>query len=431
MKSARAAWCQMLLRLTHGPRRALRMDYNRASRSISAERRRVKDAMGFYVIVALTVLNHTAYKGSKMLISLYAIDLGATPLTIGILYALYSFFSLFLALYAGRVSDRLGPRLPMLLGSLALGCGLVLPYLWHGLAALFVSATLIGTLYIFYTVSAQHLIGAFGAGHQRTRNYATFSLGVALTALLGPTVTGFLIDSAGHQSTYLVLALFSLGPIVFLLFFARGLPRLAEDGKRSGQRTMDLVRNLPLRRAFIAAGIIETGGELYNFYMPIYGHSIGLSASLIGIVIGTYAVGVLITRLVMTALVRRSSEEAVLCGSLALAAAACVLFPFVTNVYMLAVISFVLGVGLGCCGPLSMVITYNRAPEGRSGEAMGLRQSFNKFTEVLVPLIFGTLGSAFGLGPAFWMDAVLLGGGALLMKADAQQRARMPPKGAE
>ena len=83
--------------------------------------------MPFYVIVVLTVLNHIAYKGSKMLISLYAIQLGATPFTIGILYSLYSFFSLFLALYAGRISDRLGPRIPMLMGSVALGSGLVLP----------------------------------------------------------------------------------------------------------------------------------------------------------------------------------------------------------------------------------------------------------------------------------------------------------------
>lgn len=36
-------------------------------------------------------------------------------------------------------------------------------------------------------------------------------------------------------------------------------------------------------------------------------------------------------------------------------------------------------------------------------------------------------GSAFGLGPAFWMDALLLGGGALIMKADARQRAQSPP----
>ena len=398
------------------------MDYNRSSFSTRAPRRRAKEAMGFYVIVAMTVLNHIAYKGSKMLISLYAIDLGATPLVIGILYALYSFFSLFLALYAGRVSDRLGPRMPMLMGSLALACGLVLPFIWRGFTALFISATLIGTLYIFYTVSAQHLIGAFGEGHKRTRNYATFSLGVAVTALLGPTLTGFLIDSIGHQSTYLVLALLPVGPVAFLLFFAHRLPRVAEDAKRGGQRTMDLIRSAPLRRAYIAAGIIETGGELYNFYMPIYGHSIGLSASVIGMILGTYAVAVLLTRLVMSALVKRSSEERVLCGSLALAAVACVVFPFVTSVYMLAGISFVLGLGLGCCGPLSMVITYNRAPEGRSGEAMGLRQSVQKFTEVLVPLIFGTLGSAFGIGAAFWMDGVLLGAGALIMRTDALKR---------
>ena len=378
--------------------------------------------MGFYVIVALTVLNHIAYKGSKMLLSLYAIELGATPVSIGILYSLYSLFSFFLALYAGRVSDRLGPRTPMLIGSLSLAVGLSLPYFWPGLPTLFVSATLIGTLYIFYTVSAQHLIGAFGSGNKRTRNYATFSLGVAVTALLGPTITGFSIDLVGHQQTYLVLALLPVGPVMFLLFYARGLPQPAGTGKPGGFRTIDLLRNPPLRRAFIAAGIIETGGELYNFYMPIYGHSIGLSASMIGIVIATYAVAILLTRLVMTAMVRKTSEETVLYGSLALAAGACVLFPFVTDVYMLAAISFLLGTGLGCCGPLSMVITYNRAPEGRSGEAMGLRQSVNKLTEVLVPLIFGTLGSAFGLGPAFWMDAVLLGGGALLMKADAQRR---------
>jgi len=55
---------------------------------------------------------------------------------------------------------------------------------------------------------------------------------------------------------------------------------------------------------------------------------------------------------------------------------------------------------------------------------MGMRQMINKSTEAIVPLIFGTLGSAFGLGPAFWMDAMLLAAGAWIMKADARQRVR-------
>jgi MFS family permease len=380
--------------------------------------------MSFYVIVALTVLNHIAFKGSKVLIALYAMELGANPFTVGILFSLYSLFSLFIALYAGRLSDRRGPRIPMLIGSVGLGCGLLLPYLLPRIETLYFSAVLIGTLYIFYVVAVQHLIGAYATGHDRTRNFGTYSLGVGMTALLGPTLTGFSIDLAGHQLTYLLLAVLPAASVVFLLFFARALPPAVIDAGAEQHRTMDLVRNVSLRRALIVSGIIETGGELYNFYMPIYGHSLGLSASLIGIIIGTFAAAVMLARFLMSPLARRSSEEAVLFGSLSLAAMACILFPFVSNVYMLAAISFMLGLGLGCCSPLSMIIVYNRAPEGRSGEATGLRQSVNKFTEAVVPLVFGTLSTAFGLGPVFWMDAVLLAGGAFMMRADVPQRER-------
>ncbi|NBR29193.1 MAG: MFS transporter, partial [Betaproteobacteria bacterium] len=186
----------------------------------------------------------------------------------------------------------------------------------------------------------------------------------------------------------------------------------------------ELLRNAPLRRTLIASGIILTGIDLFQFYMPIYGHSLGLSASRIGLIIGGYGLAILLARVVMPVLVRRTSEETVLFGSLAITAATCVLFPFVADPLMLAVISFVFGLGLGCCGPLTMIITYNRAPEGRAGEAMGWRQSFNKFIEVVMPLLFGTLGTAFGLGPAFWLNAAFLGTGAALMKTDARARRR-------
>ncbi len=377
--------------------------------------------MIFYAIVATTVLNHIAFRGSKVLASLYALELGANPLNVGLLFSLYSLFPLFLAFYAGRIADRLGARWPMLIGSLGLACGLLLPYLMPRLPALYASAATIGTFYIFYTVSAQHLIGALGEGHERTRNFSAYSLGVGLTALLGPTITGFSIDLSGHRTTYLVLGLLPVAPIVFLLF-ARGLPAGAAAPRHEQHRAMDLVRNEPLRRVLITAGLIETGLELFNFYLPIYGHSIGLSASMIGIIMGTFAAAMLLMRSFMPMLARKTSEEAVLCGSLTLAAATCVVFPFITNVYLLMAMSFVLGLGLGCCSPLSLIITYNRAPEGRAGEAMGMRQAVTKFTEVMVPIAFGTIGAAFGLAPAFWMDSLLLGTGAWIMKEDARLR---------
>jgi MFS family permease len=383
--------------------------------------------MGFYLIVLVTVLTHTSFKGSKVLISLYAIDLGANPLTIGVLFSMYSLFPVFLSVYAGKLSDRYGFRPPMLFGACGLLLGLLLPFMMPQLATLYISATLIGMCYIFYMVTVQHLVGSFGEGADRTRNYSIFSLGIGLTALLGPTTAGFAIDLIGHRSTYLLLAMLPALPILVLLFLARLLPRPQAKAERKPEhRVLDLVKDAPLRRVMITAAIIETGLELFNFYLPIYAHSLGFSASQIGIILGSFALALLLVRLVMPRLVGHSSEERVLSHSLFLAAATCLLFPFVSSFVLLLVIAFILGIGLGCGSPLSLVLAYNRSPPGRSGEAIGLRQTANKATEVVVPILFGSIGTAFGMVPVFWLDALMLAAGGVLMRKDAHRAKRAP-----
>lgn len=375
-------------------------------------------------VVLLSVLTHTAYKGSKVLMSLSALELGANEFFVGMIFSTYALFPLLLSVYAGKVSDRIGFRKPMLLGSIGLFAGLALPFIWQRLEVLYIAAALIGCCYIFYTVSVQHLIGAMAEGMDRTRNYSWFSLGIGMTALLGPTSTGFLIDAIGHRSTFAVLAAMPVIPVLLLGLWAGWLPKTThtklDKEEKAKHRVGDLLRNPPLRRALITAGIIETGLELYNLLLPIYGHRIGLSASEIGMILGAFGFALLIVRSLMPHLVKRFSEERVLAGSLLLATVVCLAFPFVTGFAALFVVSFVMGVGLGCGSPLSMMLAYNRAPEGRSGEAMGLRQMVNKGTEVLVPFVFGTLSTALGMVPVFWLNAVMLAVAAALMQRDAK-----------
>jgi MFS family permease len=380
--------------------------------------------MAIYLVVLLTVLTHTSYKGSKVLISLYALDLGATPATVGVLFAMYSVFPVFLAVFVGKLTDRYGFRRLVLFGATGLVIGLALPFFFPRLAGLFASATLIGTCYIFYTVAVQHLIGAMGEGHERTRNYSIFSIGVGVTALAGPMTAGFAIDAIGHRSTYLLLAVLPLAPVFALALVPRLMPaHRGTHEKSSEHRFMDLLRNVPLRRLLITAGIVETGLELSNFFLPIYARTLGFSASRIGMIMGTFASALLIVRVVMPRLVRFSSEERVLSGSLYLAAAASVAFPFARGFLEIAGVAFVLGLGLGCGSPLSMVLAYNRAPAGRSGEAIGIRQTVNKVTEMVMPIVFGALGTAIGMGPVFWMGGALLSAGGWLIGRDASARA--------
>jgi hypothetical protein len=41
---------------------------------------------------------------------------------------------------------------------------------------------------------------------------------------------------------------------------------------------------------------------------------------------------------------------------------------------------------------------------------------------VIVPVLFGSLGSAFGLFAVFWVNAMVLGSGGLLMRRRAGER---------
>lgn len=382
--------------------------------------------MSIYLIVLVTVLTHTSYKGSKVLISLYALDLGANPLMVGVLFSMYSVFPVMLSVYAGKLSDRYGYRRPMLFGASGLALGLLLPFVFPALPTLYLSAALAGTCYIFYTVSVQHLIGSVGEGIARTRNYGIFSMGVGVTALVGPVTAGFAIDGLGHRATYLLFATLPVAAIVVLTAFPKLVPapRHERHQSRGPQRITDLLRNVPLRQVMITAGLIETGLELFNFFLPIYARSLGLSASRIGIVMGSFAVALLVVRTFMPALVRRTSEERVLSASLYVAAATCIVFPLASTFAQLLAMAFVLGLGLGCGSPLSLVLSYNRSPPGRSGEAIGVRQTVNKVTEMIMPVVFGSVGTLLGMGPVFCIDALMLAAAAWLMSRDANALTR-------
>jgi MFS family permease len=377
--------------------------------------------MWIYVVFVIVLCNMTSFRGSKVLVSLFAIELGAPQFYIGILVALYSLFPMLLALYAGKLSDRLGVRYPMIVGSLGLAAGLSLPYFFPALVTLYASAALIGGSHVFYNVSVQNLVGTLSGADDRTRNFTNYGLIMAVGGFLGPLTAGFSIDHFGYAASYLLLAGGPLIPVSILLF-ARKLGRLRPKRDANEEQTVHakgLLSNPPLRRTLITGAAILTGIDLFQFYMPIYGNAIGLSASTIGVVLSMFAAASFVVRLVMPALLRRWSAETVLTWSLYAGCLAYLIFPFFHSAVLLAAMAFALGLGLGCGQPLTLSLIYARAPQGRSGEALGLRVTINNFMHIVVPLMFGTIGSVFGVAPVFVANALILGGaGGLIGRRD-------------
>lgn len=377
--------------------------------------------MNIATILLIVLFNMSSFRASKVLVSLFAIELGASQLIIGVMIAMYSLLPALLALQVGKLTDRFGVRVPMLIGSSGVALGLLLPWAFESMAALYASAALIGVSHMMCNVSAQNLVGSIGGPEDRTKNFSNYALVMAIGSFAGPLAGGISIDYFGHARSYLYVAAFPLVPVLVLAFVrqvGRG-PRVKSEEEQA-VLSSSLLANPVLRRTLIASAMAVTGQDLFQFYMPIYGHSVGLSASAIGVVLGMFGVSAFFVRIWLPAFVKRWSADTVFSTSLYLSAAAFLMFPLFTDALMLSVVSLIVGAGMGCAQPVTLMLVYSRAPEGRSGEALGMRVTINQITHIIVPIVFGTLGSAFGVASVFVINALIQAGGGILNRANAR-----------
>lgn len=302
---------------------------------------------------------------------------------------------------------------------------LLLPPVFSGLAALCVTALLLGLSHPLFLIPMEATVGGIGGGGQRVRNYAVLAMGWSTANFLGPVIAGFSIDYIGHRQVFLVLTAFTVAPTLMLCFMPALLPKAARHaGQGGGGKVLDLWRISSVRSTLIASAIIGSGLDLFQFYFPIYGYSVGLSASAIGTIIGVVAVAAFVIRGIIPFLVRKVTETELLTYSIFFAAFAFVLLPFFANPYALAAIAFVLGLGVGCATPLTMSLLYLLTPPARISEAIGLQKTLRNATHLAIPLFFGSVGAAFGFMTVFLSTSVMLAvGGSLVRRASVPDKA--------
>lgn len=383
------------------------------------------------LIIILLVLNHVAFSGSRIAVSLFALRHGASPFTVGSLMALYALLPALLSVSVGRWVDRAGLNRPMLLGSIGVCVGTLAPFIVPELGALYVTAVLVGLSFMLINVSAYHAVGEMSLPEDRTTNFSYVAMGFSTSAFVAPMLAGLGIDNLGFRTTFLMLALFTLLPIVALA--AKLLPSVephhAQHPTPRGP-VFDLLKKSPeLRQLFIAMAILTVAWDIYNFAVPLYGAHIGLSASQIGIVMGAFAAATFTVRLAMPFIVQRLAPWPMLAAALLLSGLAYVAFPFTHSVGLLMAITFVLGLGLGTPQPMVLTLLHQAAPAGRAGEALGLRTTLINTSQTVMPLFFGALGAALGIAPLFWgMAVALLGGSAFARHVMRGRQAAQAPQ---
>jgi MFS family permease len=377
------------------------------------------EVVAIALTLALTMVAFVAMNAARVVLTLYALTLGAPESSVGVLGGMFYLFPLLLSWPIGVLADRIGARRLLTAGAVTGTGAMLLPYFIGQLSAFYAAAALVGLSIAFYHVTLQNLIGTLSAPEQRARNFSNFSVVGAITSFVGPLIGGVSIDLAGHSTACLNIVAISALALVLLAAGSRLLPKPAP--KVAATAAGEMPSDTGAWRMLAASAMVQQGTDIFQFYLPIYGHSIGLSASAIGGVLASFAAAALVVRSFLPRLVRIGEPERVLAYAFYAGATGFLLVPFLENAAALAAAAFVFGLGMGCGTPLTVMLMFDRSSAGRSGRTLGVRLTTTNAVRVFAPMIFGALGTAFGISPVFWINAVMMGSTGLVARRGARR----------
>lgn len=368
-------------------------------------------AKALLLLAVAGLVSGIAASGSRMAIPLFAVNLSASPMTVGLILSCYSVIPAFVAIAIGRWMDRIGARMPMQIASAGLVLALLVPWLFPELWGLAVSASLVGIFMVFIFVGSQQVAGAMGDASSRTRIFTLLTVSQSISLLVSPPLTGLLIDRFGYRTAFLALGMVAMCLTVIMALGGRLLPVQTRHAATVKRNLLELLRMPAVLGALIVASLGPVGWDLLFFFVPLHGANLGLSASAIGLVFSSFSVSIIAIRLGVPWMAKRINEWNMIAIALGTAAVIFLFYPLTGSAGSMMALAVLLGAGMGISQPVMLSIMYASSPPGRQAEVLAMRSTALNAVQIVSPLLLGAMTAGLGLAAAMWPFAVLLLGG--------------------
>ena len=375
-------------------------------------------------LIAGHICLHGAMAGTRMAAPLMALKQGYSPLYVGCLLALFSLMQVFLAIPAGRYADRHGLRRPVGLALCFAVTGGLLATLWPRFEVLCISALCTGGATGAASIALQRHVGrAAGDATELKRVFSWLAIGPAVSNFLGPVAAGLLIDHAGvwfggvaadttgFRSAFLLMAVLPL-LTWFWIRTTRELPPVEHPPGQPRPQVWGLLREPAMRRLLLVNWLLSSCWDVHTFVVPVLGHERAFSASVIGAILGSFAMASACIRVLMPMLASYLREWVVVSGAMLTTALLFAVYPLMHSPWTMGLCSVLLGLALGSVQPMIMSTLHQITPHALHGQALGLRLMSINLSSVLMPMLFGTAGAVVGVSVVFWTVGAAVGLGA-------------------
>ncbi len=371
-------------------------------------------------LISGQIFLHACMAGMRMATPLLALQQGFSAMAVGALLALFALTQVFLALPAGRYADRKGLKAPIAISVAIAFTGSSLAALWPTFPVLCLSALATGGATGMAVIALQRHVGRLAQGPAALKTaFSWLSIGPAISNFLGPVLAGLMIDFAGpapaheqgFRAAFLLMALLPLLSLwcVRKVHDPAHLPAQTAAGQR---RVLDLLRQPLMLRLLAVNWLLSSCWDVHTFVVPVMGHERGLSASVVGTILGAFAVAAAFIRICLPWVSRHWHEHQIITTAMVCTAILFGLYPAMPTAWAMGVCSVLLGLVLGTVQPMIMSTLHQITPVQRQGEALGLRLMSINASSVLMPMLFGAAGAVAGVAPVFWVVGAAVGLGA-------------------
>ena len=362
-------------------------------------------------LISGQIFLHAAMTGMRLATPLLALQQGYSAMAVGVLLALFSLTQVFMAIPAGRFTDRHGLRKPIQMSVAISVVGALAAVFFPVFPVLCFAALSTGAASGFTVIALQRHVGRMSQDpNQLKETFSWLAIGPSVSNFIGPFFAGLLIDYAGavpanaegFRAAFIMVAIL---PLIawYCIRLVKEQPMEPVDPEHANGRVWDLLKDPLMRRLLLVNWLLSSCWDVHTFVVPVLGHERGFSASVVGTILGSFAIASALIRVILPWIARRLQEYRLLTGAMILAAAIFAIYPFFELPFAMGVCSVCLGLVLGVVQPMIMSTLHQITPSHRQGEALGLRIMAVNASSVVMPLVFGAAGAVAGVSAVFWV----------------------------
>jgi multidrug resistance protein len=376
-----------------------------------------------FLIVAVDVLAMTLI---MPLLPFYAEHLGATPTEVGLIISTFALCQLFGGPLLGRASDRIGRKPLLIVSQVGTFIGFVILAYANSLWLVYLSRIIDGFTAGNLSI-AQAYIADITKPEERAKSFAVIGIAFGLGFLVGPGISGFLVQFGYVWPIWLAAALSAMSIFATAVLLPGGRPSAAAEA--TGRRLSILGWRLYaeyFRRPGLASLLVQLFVFLFAFSIFMSGFPLfaerrftwngePFNAKHVGYVYAYVGViSVILQGGFIGLLVRRVGEWPLGRVGFALSTIGFGILAFTFDIPLLLAVGAITSIGTGLLRPVLTSLITQKTDRSEQGTVLGLTQSLQSIASIVAPLISGLLIEHGNLESWAILAAVFSGIGLLL-----------------